>query len=341
MPTEGAKVVAKKVAADGGIQLKGAIEILQGYANDALEHLPKVAIAIVVFLIFLILSKIAVRAVTTVASRTTSDRSLQNLFATVAKVGVIMIGVFASAAIIFPGLKAGDLVGVLGLSSVAIGFAFKDIFQNFFAGILILTQRPFAIGDQIKRGDLEGTVEDISIRNTVLKTYDGERLIVPNSELYVNTVRVFTAYGKRRTVFKAGIAYKEDIEKARAAIRSVLEGCEAVLKDPAPQIYVVEHGESSVNFDVRYWTLPQKADVMKTLDAVATGIKYAFDQAEIEIPFPYRTVELFDKTDYNTLYEGLSDGAKQMVEGMPRHTKKAHEDDLGRNGQEQVGGPKP
>ena len=290
MPQEdGAKGVAKKVAQDGGIQLKGAVEILQGYANDALEQLPKLAIALVVFVLFLVLSKIAVRVVTGIAARTTSDRSLQNLFATIAKVGVVLIGVFASAAIIFPGLKAGDLVGVLGLSSVAIGFAFKDIFQNFFAGILILTQRPFAIGDQIKRGDLEGTVEDISIiRNTVLKTYDGERLIVPNSDLYVNTVKVFTAYGKRRTVFKAGIAYKEDIEKARAAIKSVLDACEDVLKDPAPQIYVVEHGESSVNFDVRYWTAPQKAEVMKTLDAVATGIKYAFDAADIEIPFPYR-----------------------------------------------------
>ena len=281
----------------GTLELKNMVEILEGFANDALERLPSLALALVVFFVFYLISKLVDRLVVSLSSKITQDRSLQRLFATIASVLVIVIGIFVAAAIIFPGLQAGDLVSVLGLSSVAIGFAFKDIFQNFLAGILILTQRPFEIGDQIARGDIEGTVETINIRSTLIRTYDGQRIIVPNSELFTNAVTVRTAFEKRRTTFQAGIAYKEDINEAREVIRRATVACEGVLDDPAPQIYVVAHDDSSVNFDVRYWSNPSKADVVATLDRVATAIKYALDEAGIEIPFPYRTVEFFDKTE--------------------------------------------
>jgi small-conductance mechanosensitive channel len=281
-------------SADQIVEIK---DVLFGYANDFIEVLPSIAIAIVVLIVFWILAKIGRRGAERAAERFTDDPSLKSLAGTTAKVVITLLGIFAAMASVFPGLKAGDLVAVLGLSSVAIGFAFKDIFQNFLAGVIILTSRPFKIGDQIVSDDLEGTVDHISIRNTELKTYDGQTIIVPNSILFTNPVTVRTDAKTRRTTFSTGIGYDEDIEEAREVMRNALDDCELVLDDPEPQIFVSEHGGSSVNFDIRYWTDSHSGTVRKGLDEVATRVKYALDEANIEIPYPVRTVEFFDKTE--------------------------------------------
>lgn len=272
-------------------------DVLLGYANEFIEVLPAIGIAIVVLLIFVGLSSLTKRMVAKFSGRFTDDKSLQSLFGTICKVTVIVIGAFAAAAIIFPGLSAGHLVSVLGLSSVAIGFAFKDVFENFLAGILILSGRPFLIGDQIETNGYEGTVEHISIRSTSLKTYDGQRVIIPNSKIFTNPMTVRTAFPQRRTTFVTGIGYDEDIEAARQVIRDAVESCETVLAEPEPQVFLMEHGDSSVNFHIRYWTKSVISGVKNAQDEVATAVKYALDDAGIEIPYPYRTVEFFDKTE--------------------------------------------
>lgn len=288
---------AVNAASESAEKLVEVQDVLTGYANDFLEVLPSIAIAIVVLVIAWIVSKIGARLSERAAERFTEDKSLKSLFSTTTKIIIILIGIFAAMASVFPGLQAGDLVGVLGLSSVAIGFAFKDIFQNFLAGVLILTSRPFVIDDQIVSEDMEGTVSHISIRNTELKTYDGQTIIIPNSILFTNPVTVRTHAEKRRTTFSTGIGYDEDIEEARQVMMDALADCDEVLDEPAPQVMVAEHGGSSVNFDIRYWTDSQSGKVRKGLDQVATKVKYALDDADIEIPYPIRTVEFFDKSE--------------------------------------------
>ena len=299
------------------LKIVSVMEVLQGYLNTALQHLPTIGSAVALLLVVFIISKFTKRFGVRLSQRITDDLSLQSLFQTTIQVIVWSLGLFAAAAIVFPGLKAGDLVGVLGLSSVAIGFAFKDIFQNFLAGVLILTQRPFSIGDQIARGDIEGTVQSISIRSTTIKTYDGQLVIVPNSELYTNPVTVRTAQDTRRTTFTTGIAYGEDIDTAREVITKAVHGCELVKSEPAPQIYVTNHGASSVDFDIRYWTSSDKATTVRALDQVATAVKYALDNADIEIPYTYRTLEFFDKTDYAELLSSLSPEQLEALRNMP------------------------
>ncbi|NJM53538.1 MAG: mechanosensitive ion channel, partial [Blastocatellia bacterium] len=118
-----------------------------------------------------------------------------------------ILGAFVAAVIIFPAFQPGDLVAGLGITSVAVGFAFKDVLQNFFAGILILWRRPFIVGDQLKFREYEGTVEEINVRSTRLKTFDGERAVIPNGDIYANAVLVKTAYETRRIRFVVGIGY--------------------------------------------------------------------------------------------------------------------------------------
>lgn len=273
------------------------MDVLQKYSNAFLEMLPTLVIAALVFGAFMMLAKLGKKAARNIVGRMLDDSSLQSLAGTIASVLLTVIGIFAAATIVFPGLEAGDLVGVLGLSSVAIGFAFKDIFQNFLAGILLLLQRPFVVGDQIAVGGHEGTVRSIDIRSTTMRSYNGVDIVIPNSDIYTSSVTVQTSEQKRRSIFSTGIGYGEDIDQAREVIRRAVEGCEAVLDAPSVDVLVTGHGDSSVNFDIFYWTDSQKRSEVLARDQVATAIKYALDEADIEIPYPYRTVEFFDKTE--------------------------------------------
>ena len=216
---------------------------------------------------------------------------------------VIVIGFFIAVAVIFPGVTAGSLIAGLGIGSVALGFAFKDVLQNFFAGFLILLYRPFHIGDQIKIKDFEGMVEDISVRATNIKTYDGERVVMPNSELYMNAVLVKTAYSSRRTKFIVGIGYGDSIEEARETIMDVLKNTEGVLTDPAPDVNVVELADNSVNLKVLFWTDSVQSKVRKTSDRVVTGIKNALDSKGIDMPFPHMVLMTDDKLKIETIDE--------------------------------------
>lgn len=263
-----------------------------GYVWAAVEAMPTILVAVVVLGVTWWLSRLAPRAAGVLIKHLTQDKSLRRLAGITSRVLIWALGVLVAATIVFPGLGVGDLVGVLGLTSVAIGFAFKDIFQNFLAGIIILAQRPFHIGDQIKVNDMEGTVRDIQIRFTAIETYHGERIIVPNAELYTHAVLVRTANAWRRSVFQTGIAYHEDINEAREVILGALKGCDEVASEPAPRALVVGHGDNSINFEVLYWTRSDAGSVRSAGDQVGTRIKYALDEAGIEIPFPQRVLHM-------------------------------------------------
>lgn len=226
---------------------------LVNLGRSFLASLPYIVIGVIVILFFMLLARFAKRALRAAAGRTRLDNMLADLLARIASVAVIVLGIFVAAVIVFPTFKPGDLVAGLGLTSLAIGFAFKDILQNFLAGILILWRRPFHVGDQICTRQHEGTVQEINVRATLLETYDGERVVVPNADVYTNTILVRTAYDKRRMKFVVGIGYPDSIEVARATIHRVLGETEGVLDNPAPWVYVSELAPSSVNFTIYFW----------------------------------------------------------------------------------------
>ncbi|QJD80915.1 mechanosensitive ion channel family protein [Spirosoma rhododendri] len=267
---------------------------VRGFLKDSVERLPYLIVGVVVFLVFWLLGKGVRKIINKVAVQTHSiDDMLANLISRIASTLITIFGFLAACVVIFPSFKPGDIIAGLGITSVAIGFAFKDILQNFFAGLLLLWRRPFKVGDQIRVKDFEGTVEEINMRSTRLKTYDGERAILPNGDVYTSSVLVRTAYNKRRTKFVVGIGYTDSIEDARQVIHDVLAGIDGVLIDPAPWVYVTELAGSSVNLTVFYWTESTQANVLKISDQVVTGIKLALDRAGIDMPFPH-TVVLFD-----------------------------------------------
>lgn len=192
------------------------------------------------------------------------------------------------------------------------------------------------MGDQIRTKEYEGTVEEINVRSTRLVTYDGERAVLPNGDVYTSAILVRTAYDKRRVRFTVGIGYPDSIEKARETIYRVLRETEGVLSDPGPCVYVTELAPSSVNFTLYFWTESQQANVLKVSDRVATGIKTALDRAGIDMPYPHTVVLFHDTT-------GTRDGDIRREEylaaqnGTPVHNGQAAEQALRSNRMEAQG----
>ncbi len=255
-----------------------------------MAHLPYLILGFVVFVFFLVGARLVKSILNTAGRRTRLDRTLADLLGRLASAFTIILGLFVAAVVIFPTFNPGDLIAGLGITSVAIGFAFKDVLQNFFAGILILWRRPFIVGDEIKVGSYEGTVEEITTRSTRVRTYDGERAVLPNGDVYTNAVLVRTAYNNRRVRLSVGIGYQDSIERARSVIREVLQNTEGVLPDPAPSVFVTELAPSAVNLNVFFWTSSRQANLLRVSDSAITGIKLALDKAGIDIPYPHTVV---------------------------------------------------
>ena len=255
-----------------------------------IAHLPYLILGVVVFVFFLVAARLVKRILIAAGRRTRLDLTLADLLGRLASAFTIILGLFVAAVVIFPTFNPGDLIAGLGITSVVIGFAFKDVLQNFFAGILILWRRPFIVGDEIKVGTYEGTVEEITTRSTRVKTYDGERAVLPNGDVYTNAVLVRTAYNNRRVRLSVGIGYQDSIEHARSVIHQVLNKTEGVLNEPAPSVFVAELAPSSVNLNILFWTNSRQARVLMVMDRAMTGIKLALDEAGIDIPYPHTVV---------------------------------------------------
>ncbi len=234
-----------------------------------------------------------------IASKTLKSRSLQILFTKSTYITTWVVGIFLAAIMSFPGLSLGNVIGTLGLGSVAIGFAFQDIFKNFLAGILLLLQEPFRIGDEIVVQDYEGFVEHIDIRTTTIRTYQGEKILIPNATIFTNSVQVTTGYEKRRTDLGVGVDYNTSLTQAQKILLNTISNTHGVLKEPSPEIDLVNFGDSSIDFVVRYWTLPQQKIVRQIQTKAIIAIKKAFDEASISIPYPIRTLYYYDQDKYS------------------------------------------
>lgn len=180
---------------------------------------------------------------------------------------------------------------------MAIGFAFRDILQNFLAGILLLLHEPFHVGDQIVITNFEGTVEDIQARATLIKTYDGRRVVIPNSDLFTNSLTVNTAFEKRRSEYDVGIGYGDDIGQAKQIIVESLKTIENVVDDPAPEVLTVDIGDYSIKLRVWWWTKADRGTVMRTKDQVITVLKNRLTENGIDWPFPTRQILWHDQTE--------------------------------------------
>ncbi|WP_352310564.1 mechanosensitive ion channel domain-containing protein [Psychrobacter sp. W2-37-MNA-CIBAN-0211] len=270
-----------------------------GSANEIwigfVERIPYFVASIIVLLIFWFLSIVFKKIVHKLLGSRSRHQNLVKVFQRVGGALIFFIGFMIAMVIAVPGFTPAKLIGALGIGSIAIGFAFKDIFQNLLSGILLLISEPFRIGDQIVSGEYEGTVEDIKIRATTIKTYDGRQVVIPNSDLYTSALIVNTAYKQRRLQVAVGIGYEDDIEAAKAEIMQALDKVDSVSTKSKPSVIATGFGGSSMDLMVR-WFIEDgtQANKVASIHQVIVEIKKALDAAGVNIPFPIRTIDLSD-----------------------------------------------
>jgi len=271
-----------------------AYSTIDKFVDGFWERLPYICIAIIVFTIFYLLSKLFKFFV----RKALSDRTYtkQNLVLVLNRVGssaIIFFGFLIAMVVAIPGFTPGQLMSALGIGSVAIGFAFKDIFQNLLSGILILLGEPFKIGDDIVVSGMEGTVEDIQIRATFLRSPDGRRIVIPNATVYTSAVTVNTAYQRRRCEFVVGIGYEDDIQTAKNVILGILDKDSTILSQPGFMVNVNALADFSVNLNVRWWVDTTETTTAASISEVQEKVIQAFAKNGISIPYPVQEVKVY------------------------------------------------
>lgn len=248
-----------------------------------IARLPSLIVGIIVFLLFYALSIVVSRVIL----RTTHKYrpNLGVVFARLAGAATILLGFLVAFSVVAPSFQAADLIKILGISGVAIGFAFQNILQNFLAGLLLLWAEPFRVGDEIKLDNYEGTVEEIQARATIIETYDGRRVVIPNADLFTRSVIVNAAFAVRRWEYDLKAKGIRDLDELKSLIINTLSKAPGILSDPSPEVLVMDLGDfdaSTVTVRVLWWTKASRQHQMLTsYDSVLTAVRQSLSRSPL------------------------------------------------------------
>lgn len=245
-----------------------------------------IALAIVVFIVGRLIAKVLVKVLEGLLVRAKVDTMLVEFIGSIASAALLLFVIIASLDML--GVNTTSLIAMLGAAGLAVGLALQGSLQNFASGVLLIIFRPFQVGNYIDAGGVSGTVEKITIFNTIMLTPDNREIIVPNAAVYGGTITNFSARATRRIDLVFGIGYGDDVKKARDIMVKTMESDERILKDPAPTVAVSELADSSVNFVVRPWV--NASDYWDVKWDLTEKIKLAFDEQGVSIPFPQMDV---------------------------------------------------
>lgn len=248
-------------------------------------QLPFLLAGVIVLLVFWLLSKVARKLFLVATRRTKLDIRLRLLISRILVVFVVGIGILASLSVIIPSFSFGSVIAGLGFSSFVVGFATKDILNNFLSGILILWQRPFHIGDYLFVGKDQGKVEYIGVRATSLRKDDGELVLIPNGDMYSSALTIRGAGSKRRMNLKFCVGYDEPLEQTKALVKEALNEAAGVVQDPPPRVLVTDLISDGVNVTVNFWINTNEDKPLEVFDRASIGIVDKLNEAGIEM-FP-------------------------------------------------------
>ena len=246
----------------------------------------RLGIALAIFVIGRWIARWLTSVVRKLMTKSNMDVMLINFLGNL--VYTVLILVVVMATLDHLGIKTTSLLAVFGAAGLAIGLALKDSLSNFSSGVMIILFRPFKVGDFIEAGGATGTVEEVRMFATIMRTGDNRQIIVPNGQIYSGTITNYSAKPTRRIDLVFGIGYGDDLAKAKKIIGDIMQQDERILSDPAPGIALGELADSSVNFNVRPWV--KSADYWPVRADLLEKIKLAFDANGISIPYPQQDV---------------------------------------------------
>ena len=267
-------------------------EKLGGWFDVVISHIPNFIVAVIIAIIFSFIARLAGKGMKNVLRRSLDSTQIADLMASIFKVIVLSVGVFI--ALDFMGLKSTvtSLLAGAGIVGLAIGFAFQDMTENLIAGIAMGIRKPFKAGDVIETDNVFGSVHSINFRNTLIESFYGQLILVPNKILFRNVLRNYSTLGVRRIEVPVGISYADDIEKASEVIVDKINQFDFVIRKNETAVYAEGFGDSSINLLVWFWIkYPGEPDFMTVRHKGVVAVKQALDAADISIPFPIRTLD--------------------------------------------------
>ena len=265
------------------------------WIEDLVLSLPNLLAALVVLLLFWGLARLARGLLKRVLGRFTRSPDVTRVIAGMAYLGMLLVGLFLALGVLNLDKTVTSLLAGAGIIGLALGFAFQDIAENFISGIVLAVREQFHEGDIIGSNDFMGVVEQVQMRATVVRTFQGQRVLIPNAEVFKNPLVNYSQLGKRRVDVAVGVSYGDDLEEARRIATESVEGLPQ--RDPSRpvQVFYEEFGDSSINFQLRFWVdFAQQTDFLDARSEAIIAIKKAFDGAGITIPFPIRTLDFSD-----------------------------------------------
>jgi small-conductance mechanosensitive channel len=265
---------------------------LETWISTSIEMLPNILMAILVLVIFYALGKIIRKTVTSILDKTTNNKAIIHLLESIVGTIVILIGVFIALGILNLDGTVKSLLAGAGIIGLALGFAFQDIASNFISGMLLSIRHPFGIGDIIDTNGYYGTVVKMNLRNTVLLTPQGQRVFLPNKMVFESPFENYTSESRRRIDLSCGVSYGDDLEKAKKLAIQAVESINSYDTTRPVELYYNEFGDSSINYVIRFWVnFNTNNDFWNAQSDAIMAIKKLYDDEDIMIPFPIRTLD--------------------------------------------------
>ena len=276
-------------AAFTGIDWQGIVDYM---SINAIDLAGKVVVALIIFFTGRWITGLAVKALHKALQRHEVDKTLEAFVCNLVRVTLLVVVIIAAISAL--GIQTASFIAIFGAAGLAIGLALQGSLSNFAAGVLIVLFRPYKVGDFVEAAGIAGSVEQVQILTTILKTGDNKQIIVPNSQIMDSIITNYSANETRRVDMVVGVSYEDDLDKVRKTIEELVAADDRVLDEPACTIAVSELADSSVNFVVRPWV--KTSDYWGVMFELTEAIKKRFDQDGISFPFPQQDVYLYKAT---------------------------------------------
>lgn len=267
-------------------------EKLDYWVESIIKLLPNIALAALVMVVGFYIAKYVQKIASKLIHKISKNITLNNLFSSIIYFIFIGIVIFTVLSILQLDKAVTSILAGAGILGLALAFAFQDIASNFMSGIFISFRKPLKVGDIVEVKGYMGKVKEVNLRDTVVETFQGQTVIIPNKEVFQNPIENYSYLQKRRFDLSVGVSYGEDLEKVREITLNAVSDIEELSKVDTTQVYFVEFGDSSINLSVRMWiNTPEQSVYNKVGSEAIIKIKKAYDAHNIVIPFPIRTLD--------------------------------------------------
>jgi len=300
--------------------LKLVTEKVEGWITDLIAMLPNLVVAILIVIIFYVIARLARKGATNLFQRVSSNEAVKNLFSNIIFIGFLIAGIFVALGILDLDKTVTSLLAGVGIIGLALGFAFQDIAANFISGVLIAFRQPFKVGDIIENDGHMGTVSEINLRTTTIRTFQGLEVLIPNKQLFQNVVTNYTRTSERRVDLGVGVSYGDDLAKVKKVTIDAVSALDSIDKSREVTLFYNEFGDSSINFSVRFWAKsPKQPDYLQALSDAIMAIQAAYNEHDIMIPFPIRTLDFGikggEKLSEMVLHHNNGNGKSRQTDG--------------------------